>query len=90
MRLAGPSATKALLPSLVMRMPTGWIASSFTPGILKVIFLIDLAGGEVDDADRAADLGRDPELLAVRRELGEARPGIDQHVVDDLVASSCR
>src|SRR5262245_31358630 len=37
-RLAGPSATKAVLPSRVMRMPTGWIASFRNPGISNAIF----------------------------------------------------
>src|SRR5882762_7423674 len=36
MRLAGPSAMKAVLPSLVIPMPTGWIASRRRPGMLKV------------------------------------------------------
>ena len=39
-RLAGPSATKAVLPSLVMLMPTGWMASLRSPGISNVIFLM--------------------------------------------------
>src|SRR5215470_15386281 len=38
MRLAGPSATKAVLPSLVMLMPTAWIASLRRPGISNAIF----------------------------------------------------
>src|SRR6185436_15499439 len=40
MRLAGPSATKAVLPSLVMPMPTGWMASLRRPGISNVIFFV--------------------------------------------------
>src|SRR3569833_2327754 len=36
-RLAGPSATKAVLPSLVMPMPTGWIASLRRPGMANLI-----------------------------------------------------
>src|SRR5262245_18736451 len=39
-RLAGPSATNAVLPSPVMRMPTGWIASLRRPGISKAIFFL--------------------------------------------------
>ena len=84
----GPSATKAFLRSLVTLMPTGWIASVGTPGISKVILWMILRVLRVDDADRAADLGRDPDLGAVAGELGEARALVDQHVVDDLVASS--
>ncbi len=33
---------KALVPSPVRRTPTGWICSSVTPGILKVIFFTTL------------------------------------------------
>src|ERR1700722_17823281 len=39
MRLAGPSATNAVLPSRVMSMPTGWIASPRMPGIANAIFV---------------------------------------------------
>src|ERR1700760_3477113 len=35
-RLAGPSATKAVLSSLVMLMPTGWMASLRSPGMANV------------------------------------------------------
>ena len=41
-RLAGPRATKASLPSPVMRTPTGWMASERMPAISKVIFLTTL------------------------------------------------
>src|SRR5262245_36592062 len=39
-RLAGPSATNPVLPSLVSLIPTGWIASLRKPGISKVIFFV--------------------------------------------------
>src|SRR5882757_8503815 len=49
-RLAGPSATNAVLPSLVMPMPTGWIASLRRPGISKLILLVTarLAGSMIE------------------------------------------
>src|ERR1700746_3131466 len=39
-RLAGPSATNAVAPSLVMAMPTGWMASARNPGMAKLILLV--------------------------------------------------
>ena len=79
----GPSATKAVLPSLVMLMPTGWIASLRSPGISNVIFFDHHVLDGIDDADRSADLGGDPKLRAVLLELREARARIDEHVGDD-------
>ena len=84
MRLAGPSATKAVLSSLVMPMPTGWIASLRRPGNGERHLAGDGMLDRVDDRHRAADLGGDPELRAVVLELGKARPRIDQHVGDHL------
>src|SRR3954453_12680872 len=57
MRLAGPSAMKAVLPSLVMPMPTGWIASLRRPGISKVIFPVTvcLTGSITDTVPPISD-----------------------------------
>src|SRR3981189_2063971 len=56
-RLAGPSATKAVLPSLVMPMPTGWIASRRMPGMLKLILPVTtrLAGSITDTVPPISD-----------------------------------
>src|SRR5712675_3053385 len=57
MRLAGPRAIKAVLPSLVMPMPTGWIASRRRPGIAKVILPATecLAGSMIDTVPPISD-----------------------------------
>src|SRR6267154_3003448 len=57
MRLAGPSAMKAVLPSLVMPMPTGWIASRRKPGMLKVILTVTvrLTGSTIDTVPPISD-----------------------------------
>src|SRR6266481_5125093 len=49
-RFAGPSAMKPVLPSLVMPMPTGWIASRRMPGMLNVILPVTVrfAGSMTD------------------------------------------
>src|SRR5262249_14574668 len=56
-RLAGPSATKAVLPSLVMPMPTGWIASRRRPGISKLILPVTtcLTGSMIDTEPPISD-----------------------------------
>src|SRR5665648_1273358 len=40
-RLAGPSATKTCLPSLVNSMPTGCSSAERTPGTVKPIFFFN-------------------------------------------------
>src|SRR6476661_10182154 len=57
MRLAGPSAMKAVLPSLVIPMPTGWIASRRRPGMLKLILpvMMRLAGSMTDTVPPISD-----------------------------------
>ena len=45
---------------------------------------LDRARGDVDHRDRAADLRRHPQLGAVGREQGEARPLVDENVGHDL------
>src|SRR3546814_6242534 len=51
---------------------------------LERYLLLDLQALWIDDADRAADLGGHPDLLAVRGELGDARPLVDQHVAPEI------
>src|ERR1700722_17447750 len=48
-RLAGPRSTKPSLPSLVMLMPTGWIASDRSPGIsnLTVCLICRVTGSTI-------------------------------------------
>src|SRR6185436_7670336 len=57
MRLAGPSATKAVLPSFVMPMPTGWMASLRKPGISNVIFFVTsrLTGSTIETVPPISD-----------------------------------
>src|SRR3546814_10478798 len=57
------------------------------PGDLECDLVLDLAALIVDHGHRSADLGADPYLGIVRLELGKPRPGIDKHIVGDLVGS---
>src|SRR5262249_17312711 len=59
---------------------------SIDAGNLKGNLGQDLACVGIDHGDLAADLGADPNLRSVRRELRHPRPAVDQHVVDDVVA----
>jgi hypothetical protein len=49
-----------------------------------MIFAVTFMLHRIDDADRSADFGRNPELGAVTFELREARTRIDQHICNDL------
>ena len=72
------------MPSLVILMPTGWIASAEHAGDLEADLVDHLLLGAVDHADCAADLRRYPDMLAVGGEFRDARAAVHQDVADDL------
>ncbi len=69
-RLAGPRSMKPSLPSLVMLMPTGWMASDRSPGISKVTVCLSfrVAGSMIARLPPISDVTHNSEPSALNAE----------------------